>query len=177
MEIEQLKYPIGKYTRPDVISESDIKKWIAEINVLPQQLRATVTDFTPEQLDTPYREGGWTVRQVLHHVPDSHMNAYVRFKLSLTEETPTIKPYMEDKWAQLNDSSKTPVEVSMTLLEALHVRWVILLNSMAPVDFKRLFYHPEYKKEQPLDGLLGLYAWHGRHHLAHIQNLKDRMKW
>jgi hypothetical protein len=177
MDIEQLKYPIGKYNRPEVITESDINKWIGEIAALPEQLRETINGLSEQQLATPYREGGWTVRQVLHHVPDSHVNAYIRFKLALTEDTPTIKLYLEDKWAQLQDTQATPVEVSLTLLEALHKRWVVLMKGMSVNDFKRTFYHPEQKKEISLDGIAGMYAWHGKHHLAHIQKLKERMKW
>jgi hypothetical protein len=177
MDIEQQKYPIGKYIRPEVITQTDIERWIDEIAVAPRQFRETVHGFTAGQLATPYREGGWTVRQVLHHVPDSHIQAYGRFKLALTEEKPTIKPYREDRWATLPDSELTPVDVSLTLLEALHKRWVTLLRSMGNDDFKRTYFHPEYQKEFALDGILGLYAWHGKHHLAHIRNLKERMKW
>ncbi len=177
MDIEQLKYPIGKYNRPEVITGADINKWIDEIATLPEQLCKTVDGLSEQRLATPYREGGWTVRQVLHHVPDSHLQAYVRFKLALTEEAPTIKPYREDRWAMLPDSEATPVDVSLTILEALHKRWVFLLKSMSMSDFKRTFYHPEHQKEFALDGILGMYAWHGKHHLAHIQNLKERMKW
>lgn len=177
MDNEQLKYPIGKYRRPEVITEDDINRWIDEIAAAPVHFRDTVRGFNERQLSTPYRDGGWTVRQVLHHVPDSHFQAYGRFKLALTEERPTIKPYMEDRWAMLPDSTRTPVDVSLTILDALHKRWVVLLKSMTLADFKRTFYHPEHQKEFALDGILGMYAWHGKHHLAHIRNLKERMKW
>ena len=177
MDVERLKYPIGRFQRPEVVTDADIKAWIEEIAVLPATLRQIVENLSDVQLSTPYREGGWTVRQVLHHVPDSHMNAYMRFKLALTEEKPTIKPYMENRWAELKDSQATPVQVSLDMLDALHRRWVILLKGMSASDFKRTFIHPEHKKEMSLDGIVAMYAWHGKHHCAHIQQLKERMKW
>lgn len=177
MNIEELKYPIGRYKRPDIISEADIAHWIDELAAAPGQFQEAVKGLSDEQLSTPYREGGWTVRQVLHHVPDSHLQAYGRFKLALTEERPTIKPYMEDRWAMLPDSELTPVNVSLAMLDALHKRWVVLLKSMTRNDFKRTFFHPEHQKEFSLDGILGMYAWHGKHHLAHILNLKKQMNW
>lgn len=177
MDIEHLKYPIGKYHRPEVITEEQKQQWIEDIAIAPENLRKAAKGMSDAQFDTPYRDGGWTVRQVLHHVPDSHLNAYTRFKLALTEDTPTIKPYFEDRWAKLEDSRVTPVEVSITILDALHKRWVLLLKSMSPNDFKRTYIHPEHGKEFSLEGILGMYAWHGKHHLAHIQNLKERMKW
>ena len=139
-------------------------------------MRRVVSDLSSEQLDTPYREGGWTVRQVVHHVPDSHLNAYIRCKLALTENTPTIKPYNEDAWARLKDSELTPIEVSLSLLEAVHVRWVTLLKSLKSQDFERKFNHPE-RGTQTIDELVALYDWHGTHHLTHITGLRDRMKW
>ncbi len=132
--------------------------------------------LSPEQLDTPYRPGGWTVRQVVHHVPDSHINSYIRFKLALTEPEPTIKPYDEALWAELADTPATPVEVSLTLLDSLHGRWVPLLRSLSGADFARQFRHPELGMVR-LDGNLALYAWHGRHHVAHITSLRERMGW
>jgi len=139
-------------------------------------MRAAVAGLTPERFDTPYRPGGWSVRQVVHHVPDSHMNAYVRFKLALTEDEPTIKPYEEAAWAELADSASTPVDVSLTLLETLHDRWVRLLRSMTEADFARKFRHPQLGVV-PLDKNLALYAWHGKHHVAHITSLRQRMGW
>jgi hypothetical protein len=139
-------------------------------------MRAAVAGLTPERFDTPYRPGGWSVRQVVHHVPDSHMNAYVRFKLALTENEPTIKPYEEAAWAELADSASTPVDVSLTLLETLHDRWVRLLRSMTEADFARKFRHPQLGVV-PLDKNLALYAWHGKHHVAHITSLRQRMGW
>jgi uncharacterized damage-inducible protein DinB len=135
-----------------------------------------VKGLTDEQLDTPYRSGGWTVRQVVHHVPDSHLNSYVRFKLALTEDNPTIKPYEEGRWAELSDSNSTPVEVSLTLLESLHDRWVRLLRSLTPEQWKRTFRHPELG-EMTLEKTLALYAWHGKHHVAHITELRKERSW
>lgn len=171
------RFPIGEFDEGVEITPDRLAGWIAEIEALPAQLRAAVSDLSPEQLDTPYRDGGWTVRQVIHHLPDSHLNAYVRFKLALTEESPTVKPYDEAAWAMLPDSRLTPPEVSLTLLEALHRRWVDLLRSMSQADFTRTFVHPEHGRALPLDETLGRYAWHGRHHLAHVTGLRERMRW
>jgi uncharacterized damage-inducible protein DinB len=143
---------------------------------LPARMRRAVAGLTDQQLNTPYREGGWTVRQVVHHVPDSHLNAYIRFKLAVTEQNPTIKPYDETAWAQLKDSELTPIEVSLALLESLHARWTVLLRSLSESDFQRKFVHPE-SGPHDLDWLLGLYAWHGNHHVAHITGLRERMEW
>ena len=142
---------------------------------LPSQMRAAVRGLSPEQLDTPYRPEGWSVRQVVHHVPESHMNAYIRFKLALTEDQPTIKPYREDAWAKLPDVAITPIEVSLQLLAALHSRWVDLLGTMKPEDFARTLIHPE-RGVLTLDQMLAMYAWHSEHHLAHITSLHDRME-
>ena len=170
------RYPIGRFTPDPEPTPEARAKHIQEIASLPAQMRQAVAGLTPEQLDTPYREAGWTVRQLVHHVPDSHMNAYVRFKLALTENVPTIKPYDEAAWANLKDSELTPIEISLTLLDAVHIRWVTLLKSLKPADFDRKFNHPE-AGVQSLDRTLALYDWHGRHHLAHITSLRDRMKW
>jgi hypothetical protein len=143
----------------------------------PAELRAAVEGLSAKQLDTPYRPDGWTVRQVVHHVPDSHLNAYIRFKLGLTEETPTIKPYDEALWAKLPDSRDTPVETSLSLLATLHDRWVRLLRAMEPADFTRQINHPEWEKPLSLDAVLALYAWHGPHHTAHVTGLRQRMGW
>lgn len=171
-----LRYPIG----PLQLEVSPDPDWrparIAEIEETPARLRAAVAGLSAEQLDTPYRPDGWTVRQVVHHVPDSHANAYVRFKLALTEDSPTIKPYLEARWAELPDTAETPVEVSLALLEALHRRWVILLRGMSAEDFARPLHHPE-KGRLSLDQMLALYAWHGRHHVAHVTALRERMGW
>lgn len=170
------RYPIGKFHYETPPTEQERTQLIAAIEQAPAALRAAVTGLSPHQLDTPYRDGGWTVRQVAHHVPDSHMNAYVRFKLALTEDAPTIKTYAEDRWAQLADSQATPVEVSLAMLESLHTRWVQLLRSLDQEDWKRTFRHPALGPV-PLEKNLALYAWHGKHHVAHVTELKKKMGW
>ncbi len=171
-----LRYPIGKFKLESNISEAQRKHFVEDIAATPAGLRAAVAGLSDEQLGTPYRPGGWTVRQVVHHLPDSHLNAYVRFKLTLTEEQPTIKPYDQEKWAQLDDVRTTPIEVSLTLLDSLHQRWTLLLRSLKAADLARTFRHPEMGVLN-LDAYLGLYAWHGRHHVAHITSLRERMGW
>ena len=171
-----LQYPIGKFSFPASFTEDDRQKCLDEISHAPANLRAAVSGLSEDQLDTPYRPAGWSVRQVVHHVPDSHMNAYVRFKLALTEEEPTIKPYAEDRWAVLADTRTTPIEVSLMLLESLHTRWMRLLGSLAAADWKRTFRHPELGVMN-LERMLALYAWHGRHHVAHITSLRERSGW
>jgi uncharacterized damage-inducible protein DinB len=170
------RYPVGKFDRREELTPNERRAMIEEISVVPMRMREAITGLTPAQLDTPYREGGWTLRQVVHHVPDSHLNAYIRFKLALTEETPTIKPYDEARWAELADSHDTPVKTSLTMLEALHDRWVRLLKSMKAPDFQRKLNHPE-NGPMTLDAVLGLYEWHGRHHVAHITSARMRMGW
>jgi DinB superfamily len=174
--MSDLRYPIGKFHFDGSMSEEQKNKFIDDIAQAPANLRNAVEGLSQGQLDTPYRDGGWTVRQVLHHVPDSHLNAYVRYKLALTEDEPTIKPYAEDNWAQLADTRATPVEVSLTLLDSLHDRWVRLLRSLQPPDWKRTFRHPELGLVS-LEKNLALYAWHGRHHVAHVTSLRDRSGW
>jgi hypothetical protein len=171
-----LRYPIGKFTYEGPSTEGQKQKWINDIEQAPANLRAAVKGLSDQQLDTPYRPEGWTLRQVAHHVPDSHLNAYVRFKLALTEDAPTIKPYAEDLWAQLADTQTTPVEVSLTLLDSLHTRWVRLLRSLKVEDWRRTFRHPQLG-EVSLEKNLVLYAWHGRHHVAHITRLRERNGW
>jgi uncharacterized damage-inducible protein DinB len=170
-----MKYPIGKFQFNGEITNSITKDWINEIESLPRLLRDTVKDLDNEQLDTPYRSGGWTVRQVIHHLADSHMNAYVRFKLALTEEKPVIKPYDETKWSELSDY-KLPIDISLSLLEALHQRWTILLHSLSLADMEKTFFHPN-SGEVSVGENIGIYAWHGRHHLAHITSLCNRKGW
>jgi uncharacterized damage-inducible protein DinB len=173
-----LRYPTGRFQRPSGPLTGDQRR--AMIDVIartPAELRAAVEGLSAKQLDTPYRPDGWTVRQVVHHVPDSHLNAYIRFKLGLTEETPTIKPYDEALWAKLPDSRDTPVETSLSLLATLHDRWVRLLRAMEPADFTRQINHPEWEKPLSLDAVLALYAWHGPHHTAHVTGLRQRMGW
>ena len=170
------RYPIGHYERRDVLTPEERAAMIEQIAAAPRKMRDAVAGLTPDQLETPYREGGWTLRQVVHHVPDSHMNSYVRFKLALTEQTPTIRPYDEARWAELADSVDTPPETSMALLESLHDRWVRLLRSMSADDFQRTLNHPA-NGLMTLDAMLALYAWHGRHHVAHITSTRTRQGW
>jgi len=170
------RFPIGKFIYDGPPSESQKQSLIGEIEQAPAALRAAVTGLSQQQLDTPYREGGWTVRQVVHHLPDSHMNAYVRFKLALTEDEPTIKPYEQQLWAELPDNRNTAVDTSLTLLESLHVRFTNLLHAIQPGEWKRSFRHPEMGVVL-LEKNLALYAWHGRHHVAHITELRKRMGW
>lgn len=170
------KYPVGKFAWPESISEDDRRNFAAQIEDLPARLRAAVHGLTEAQIDTPYREGGWTVRQVVHHLADSHMNAFIRFKLALTENEPTIKPYEQQKWADLPDGKTPPVEISMTLLDSLHRRWALLIKSMKPEEFARTFRHPELGLVT-LERNLALYAWHGRHHVAHVTSLRERKGW
>lgn len=172
-----LRYPVGKFERPAApLTPEQRSEFIDAIADAPARLAEAIRGLSPAQLDTPYRPGGWTVRQVVHHLPDSHMNSYVRCKLALTEEEPTIKTDEENLWAQLSDSRDTPVEVSLALLEKLHARWVLLLRSLSPAEWSRKFRHPELGPTS-LDQSLALYAWHGRHHVAHITALRERNGW
>ena len=170
------RYPIGHFKLEGTPTGEQVKQAINEIAEAPAQLRAAVENLTPEQIETPYRPDGWTVRQVVHHVPDSHLNSYCRFKLALTEDEPTIKAYHEDRWAELGDVRAAPIEVSLALLESLHERWVLLLKSLAPTDFERTFRHPEIGIVSLAQSAC-LYGWHGRHHVAHISSLRERMGW
>ena len=171
-----LQYPIGKFQWEGAITDKQRKELIAQIEQAPAQLRQALAGLTEEQIDTPYRPGGWTVRQVVHHLPDSHMNAYGRFRLALTEDEPTIKPYDQERWAVLEDARTAPPELSLSLLESLHQRWVLLMRSLPAQDFARTFRHPELG-QVTLDKYLGMAAWHGRHHIAHITSLRERMGW
>jgi len=172
-----LRYPVGKFDWDARISEAEYPRLIAEIAETPGALRLAVAGLSRDQLETRYRPGGWTVKQVVHHVPDSHLNAYTRFKLALTEDEPTIKPYNEAAWAELPDSQKVPIDVSLDLLDSLHTRWVTLLRSMDAADFRRGLKHPEHDQVLTLGQMLALYAWHGRHHVAHITALGKREGW
>ena len=171
-----LRFPIGRFETPPAVDSGLRSRWIDQVAALPAELRRAVDGLSDSQLDTPYRPGGWTVRQVAHHLADSHMNSYVRFKLALTEPEPTVKPYEESLWAELEEARTAPVEVSVTLLDALHRRWVLMLRAMSEADFSRAFLHTKYGRAR-LDATLGLYAWHGRHHVAHITSLRQRMGW
>ena len=175
--MHSLSYPIGTFKYAGPYSAAERASLIAEIESLPRRLRETVAGMTADQLDTPYRPQGWTVRQLLHHVPDSHANGYIRTKLTLTEDTPTVKPYAEDLWALLPDTFEIPVETSLTMLDVIHVRWVCIWKTMKEAQFERQYFHPESKAYTSLDAQLGLYAWHGNHHLAHVTKLKKRMGW
>jgi uncharacterized damage-inducible protein DinB len=174
--MNDLRYPVGKFHYEGSLSPEQQQAFLDEIAKTPANLRAAIRGLSEAQLDTPYRPDGWTVRQVVHHVPDSHLNSYVRFKLALTEDEPTIKPYAEDRWAELADSKATPIEVSLTLLDSLHDRWVRLLQSLTPEQWKRTFRHPDLGP-MTLEKTLALYAWHGRHHVAHVTELRKRMSW
>lgn len=172
--MEELRFPVGRFQRPASLTADERAAAIASIAATPSRMRDAVRGLNEQQFDTPYRPDGWTVRQVVHHVPDSHMNAYVRFKLALTEDTPTIKPYDEGAWAKLEDARSTPIETSLSILDGVHDRWVRILNAMSASDFERKLNHPE-NGVMSLDQMLAMYEWHGRHHVAHISNLRSRM--
>ena len=174
--MDDLRYPIGKFALDGEITSDRRQEWIARIEAAPGLLRAAFHGLSDAQMDTPYRPNGWTLRQVAHHVPESHMHSYIRFKLALTEETPTIKPYFEDRWAELSDAKTAPVELSLALLDALHARWVLLLRALGDADWKRAFRHPEMGM-LTLERTLAIYAWHGRHHTAQVTGLRARMGW
>jgi uncharacterized damage-inducible protein DinB len=173
---QDLRYPIGQYEPPKPITAIHRAEWLSELEQLPANLKQAVAGLRDEQLDMPYRPGGWTVRQVVHHLPDSHLNSYQRFRLALTEEAPAIKTYDEAAWAELSDAKTAPIEVSLSLLTALHARWITLLRSLDESHLKRRVRHPEWG-EITLDWMLGLYAWHSRHHVAHITTLRKRERW
>lgn len=172
-----LRYPIGRFAYDGHFTAERREQWIQDIARLPDELNAAISGLSSEQLDTPYRPEGWTVRQVTHHLADSHMNSFIRFKLSLTEDQPAIKPYFEERWALLEDTTEAPPDLSLMLLSGLHRRWVYLLRSMSEQDFSRTFFHPESQKLVPLDSILALYSWHSRHHVAHVTGLRERMGW
>lgn len=171
-----LRFPIGKFHFDGPLTNEQKEHAIDAIASTPANLRRAVKSLSESQLDTPYRPEGWTVRQVVHHMPDSHLNSYVRFKLALTEDEPTIKPYAEDRWAELADTKQTPIAVSLTLLDSLHDRWVRLLRSFGAEEWKRTFRHPELGTTT-LEKALAIYAWHGKHHVAHITSLRERNGW
>ena len=164
-----LQYPIGQFECPENITSNDVQKWIADIEELPAKLIDLVTGFTEEQLATPYREGGWTARQVIHHIHDSHHNGYIRFKWAMTEDTPTIKAYFENLWAELFDTKTAPIHLSLDLIKALHAKWVYFLKGLTEEDLKKAFIHPEGNVTISLAEDIGIYAWHGNHHLAHLK--------
>ncbi|MBV4358412.1 YfiT family bacillithiol transferase [Pinibacter aurantiacus] len=174
--MEDLRYPIGKF-EPQPFSIEQLKRWADDIRYLPDLLENAILNLDEAQLQTPYRDGGWTIQQVVHHVPDSHMTAYIRFKLALTEDNPTIKPYDEAAWALLPDVENIPINISITLLHALHNRWHNLVINIKDEDWNRTVFHPEHNKEISLWNLLGMYAWHGKHHVMHVVRLRERMNW
>jgi DinB superfamily len=177
MNLENLKYPIGRHQIPEIYSAEIIEDFIQTLERFPTDIRTAVAGLTNEQLDTPYRPDGWTIRQVVHHCADSHMNSIIRFKLALTEDKPTIKPYFEEHWAELADSKNYPLESSLSILEGVHARLTTLLRSLQMEQMKRKFIHPDRENEMSVLDNLSLYAWHARHHLGHIIGLKERMGW
>lgn len=174
--MEDLRYPIGPFDIKQRVTSSLVEKALDDIESAPLRLREAVAEFDEHKLNTPYRPGGWTVRQVVHHIPDSHLNSYMRFRLALTEENPTIKPYAEDRWAELTDARTADPEISLALLGSLHRRWILLLRSLTSADLQRSFVHPDLGPVT-LDRNICLYGWHGRHHVAQIQALRKRMGW
>lgn len=176
-EIEALAYPIGRFEAPSNYDAAQIFKWIDRIEFSPQWFDAVIENLDEAQLQMPYRPGGWTIHQVIHHVADSHMNAFIRFKLALTEVEPVIKPYAEAAWADTADVTDVPVNVSITLIHSLHRRWALLLRSLQPADWKRTFFHPEQQRAIPLWESLAQYAWHTRHYFEQVFRLKERMNW
>jgi uncharacterized damage-inducible protein DinB len=177
LDLSALKYPIGRFAAPPAYDATSRGLFFTQLAACPSELRRAVAGLSDTQLDTPYRPGGWTVRQVVHHVPDSHMNAYVRHKLAATEEQPTIRPYKESAWAELPEARSAEIELSLSLLEALHARWDRFLRALPDADFARPFIHPAMPAPVSLDQSVAMYAWHGRHHVAHIDSLRRRNGW
>ena len=176
-DIEKLRYPIGKFTAPETFTSNYIKDNIAAIASFPERLKEAVLGLNESQLDTPYRTSGWTVRQVVHHCADSHMNCYIRLKWTLTEDNPTIKFYYEDRWSELHDNRTMPIAPTLALLEGLHYRIVYLLKNLSAAELEKTFVHPEHGKQYSISEIIGLYSWHGNHHLAHIKALAQREGW
>lgn len=176
-DIELLRYPIGKFIAPETITRDQLDEWIDALEKLPLQIKAATAGLSDAQLDTPYRPGGWTIRQVVHHLPDSHLNAYIRFKLALTEDNPVIKAYHEDRWAECEEARSAPVNLSTALLYNLHMRWVAYLRTLTEADLNRTYIHPEHNRIFRLKEALGLYVWHGKHHLAHITETIRQNNW
>ena len=175
--LEQLKYPIGKYERLQTYTPELLNQWIKVLEALPSWMDACIENLDVFQLQTPYRDGGWTIQQVVHHVADSHINAYIRLKLGLTEDNPTITPYLEGSWALLDDVQDVPVNISVTMLHTIHIRIVAVMKKMNPEDWERTYFHPEHKRSIPLWEMAAMYAWHSKHHTEHIRRLRDRMNW
>ncbi|KGL63144.1 YfiT family bacillithiol transferase [Polaribacter sp. Hel1_85] len=177
MTIEELKYPIGKFNIPEKITKKNIEDWISLLERFPQELEFLTRELSENQLDTPYRENGWTIRQVVHHCYDSHHNSYTRFKWALTEDKPVIKAYFEERWAELHDSKSAPILLSIDGLKALHSKWVYLLRGLSEKDLEKSFIHPSGNEEVSLKENIGIYAWHCRHHYHHIEQLMIRKGW
>jgi hypothetical protein len=175
--MEQLQYPVGRYSKPASCTPGLLQEWITTLKALPSWMDACIENLDEQQMLVPYRDGGWTIQQVVHHVADSHMNAYIRLKLALTEDNPTIKPYDEKAWAEMADVRLVPVNVSVTLIHGVHRRLLAVLQDMQPADLERTYYHPEQKREFTVWELVALYAWHSRHHTEHIRQLRLRMNW
>lgn len=176
-KLEQLRYPIGRFKYPEEYSEEQMKEWIINIENFPANLKKEVENLSESQLNTPYRPGGWTIKQLVHHLADSHINSYVRLKLTLTEDEPAIKPYFEERWATLKDSELVPVEESLKLLDGLHKRWTAILKNLTEAQWERKYFHPENKKLVSIKAMTALYSWHCNHHLTHITNLKQKKGW
>jgi len=170
MDLEQLKYPIGQFIMPEIFDEKQAKIWISEIENLPEQIKNATENLSDEELNQTYRTEGWTLKQVVHHIPDSHLNAYIRFKQAMTEVIPTIRPYYEERWAETEEAKNGDIEMSVALLIGLHQRWAAFLKALKIEDYQRKYIHPAQGKELTLANMLGMYAWHGKHHLAHITN-------
>jgi hypothetical protein len=177
MDIERLKFPIGKFDKPTTITKEILEIWISDISIFPKKLTSQVLYLTNKQLDTQYRPDGWTIRQVVHHCADSHMNSLTRLKLALTEDRPIIKPYFEERWAELIDTKSMPIKPSLKMIEGIHQRWTVLLNNLTDEQYARVFIHPEYGKTFRVDENIGVYAWHCNHHLAHISETVKRENW
>lgn len=177
LELEKLRYPIGKYIAPEIYSNAFILEKIESIASFPERLKKEVLHLTDEQLDTSYRPDGWTVRQVIHHCADSHMNCFIRIKWALTEDKPIIKYYHENLWGEMPDNTTMPIEPTLQLLEGLHFRLVYIMRNLSTTDLEKFFIHPEHGKEFKLKEIIGLYSWHGNHHLTHIKELKKRKCW
>ncbi len=177
MTLEELQYPIGKAKIPENITKRDLEHWISDIERFPHELEFLVRDLSDSQLETPYREGGWTIRQVIHHSYDSHHNSYTRFKWTLTEEKPVIKAYFEERWAELHDSKSGPILLTIDALKALHAKWVYFLKGLSNKDLEKTFIHPDGNEAVSLKENIGIYAWHCQHHYAHIEQLMKRKNW
>jgi len=176
MDLEKLKYPIGQFIMPDIFDENQAQIWISEIEALPAQIKKITENLSEDELKQVYRPDGWTLKQVIHHIPDSHMNAYIRFKQAITEDIPVVRPYYEERWAETEEAKNGDIKMSVMLLESLHQRWVVFLKTIKFEDYQRKYIHPSVDKELTLANMLGMYAWHGKHHLMQITNTIKQKK-